>query len=315
MAYWRDASTVILAAPSDHTEKLSQLNFDYEVLLLQRGSSLKFHSEFYVYPGGVVSDADSHPRWAELFVRKTGGSIQEISAALSCHSKFPPVLQSDSLCATPRNISMRITAIRETFEEAGIALLTNNLKNPSGYCIHEEFPLAEREHWRKAVIDDPAKFMDMCEHFDAVPDVWSLVEWSNWLTPVMNQVEAPLKKPRRFDTMFFLCCLNNKPEVAVDGVENTSFQVSKWNFVFATKMCMFDCVLQWNTPEGTLWRRSLGKITCGEPQAIETQRMYNFERFQDLNRFSIQRASNFDVQRCLVVLLACSDGVVALYPG
>ena len=50
-----------------------------------------------------------------------------------------------------------------------------------------------------------------------VPDVWSLDEWSNWLTPV--------HLPRRYDTMFYTCFLDKEPPVLVDEKEMTHSEV------------------------------------------------------------------------------------------
>ena len=52
-----------------------------------------------------------------------------------------------------------------------------------------------------------------------VPDVWSLGEWSNWLTP------PDLEK--RFDTAFFICMVNGEPPVQHDETETTHSEVSR----------------------------------------------------------------------------------------
>ena len=85
--YWRDAGTVILAAKSD----TSRNGFDYEVLLLQRSGSMRFHSDTYVSPGGVISDADSDDRWSHLFSGIARKSISEVSSTLSSPDRRPPI--------------------------------------------------------------------------------------------------------------------------------------------------------------------------------------------------------------------------------
>ena len=50
-----------------------------------------------------------------------------------------------------------------------------------------------------------------------VPDVFSLVEWSDWLTPSSYQ--------RRFDTVFYLCCTNAKPDISHDNLEVSHAEV------------------------------------------------------------------------------------------
>ena len=51
-----------------------------------------------------------------------------------------------------------------------------------------------------------------------MPDIWSLVEWSNWLTPKHNR--------RRYDTVFYLCCSEERPDALADLAETTSAEVS-----------------------------------------------------------------------------------------
>jgi len=61
-------------------------------------------------------------------------------------------------------------------------------------------------------------FFFLYRKFECVPDMWSLSEWSNWLTP------ASLSK--RFDTMFYLCFLDNEPTVLHDEKEMTQSRVT-----------------------------------------------------------------------------------------
>ena len=41
-------------------------------------------------------------------------------------------------------------------------------------------------------------FLTMCKELDVCPNIWSLYEWSDWLTPLH------LKTKSRFDTMFYV---------------------------------------------------------------------------------------------------------------
>lgn len=71
--------------------------------------------------------------------------------------------------------------------------------------------------------------------FECVPDVWSLSEWSNWLTP------ASLSK--RFDTMFYLCFLDNEPTVLHDEKEMTHSKVidSNGKVILSMNVLTIDC--------------------------------------------------------------------------
>lgn len=39
------------------------------------------------------------------------------------------------------------------------------------------------KHWQQLVHNDASKFLSLCEHLNVVPDIGSLFEWSNWITP------------------------------------------------------------------------------------------------------------------------------------
>ena len=52
---------------------------------------------------------------------------------------------------------------------------------------------------------------------ECVPDVWSLTEWCNWLTPI--------SLPRRFDTLFYTCFLDEEPTVLLDDKEMSQAKV------------------------------------------------------------------------------------------
>ena len=54
---------------------------------------------------------------------------------------------------------------------------------------------------------------------ECVPDVFSLIEWSNWLTP-SNYM-------RRFDTIFYFCCMDTKPDTTHDDLEVSRVEVSE----------------------------------------------------------------------------------------
>ena len=115
-----------------------------------------------------------------------------------------------------RDLSLRITAIRETFEESGILLLEKN-----GQLIKSsDLPNKnEIKQWRNAVEADASKFLDMCKELGACPKVDQLYEWSNWLTP-------PGILPKRFDTAFYLTNIPEIPDYAAeDGGETVHFAV------------------------------------------------------------------------------------------
>lgn len=72
--------------------------------------------------------------------------------------------------------------------------------------------------WREKVRKDGSAFIDLCVETGLCPDVWSLYEWSNWLTPISVG-------HKRFDTMFYICCLEKQPKVVLDYTEVTTLKV------------------------------------------------------------------------------------------
>ena len=58
----------------------------------------------------------------------------------------------------------------------------------------------------------------MHRELQCVPDVWSLVEWSDWLTPQNLHM--------RYDTVFYLSFVTDQPSVNQDGEEIVDAKVS-----------------------------------------------------------------------------------------
>lgn len=75
--------------------------------------------------------------------------------------------------------------------------------------------------WQLRVRNDSSAFYELCNSLGMVPNIWSLYEWSDWLTPVSVG-------HRRFDTLFYVCCLTHRPTVRVDNAEVTKPIVSRF---------------------------------------------------------------------------------------
>lgn len=116
-----------------------------------------------------------------------------------------------------REISLRITAIRETFEEVGLLLCKPKKDNGNGIYgyVKEDF---DRKKWQKEVHNDSTKFLELCKELDVIPDLWSLHEWSAWLTP------ATFKK--RFETAFYIVAVNHQPNLIIEEHEVKEYHVS-----------------------------------------------------------------------------------------
>lgn len=145
-----------------------------------------------------------------------------------------------------REISLRITAIRETFEECGILICRRDKDGGarSGWAEHvsgekshqitrnygDQFPASitlvgqfsvpegELQTWQSKVHNDATEFLNLCQKLECYPDLWALHEWRNWLTPTTAY-------EKRFDTAFYLACLPDIPHAEYEAEEMEDLKV------------------------------------------------------------------------------------------
>ncbi|XP_071966283.1 acyl-coenzyme A diphosphatase NUDT19-like [Antedon mediterranea] len=329
MKYWKEAASLIVAANRrngifhPHTissstaakekgeEKLSNRNkirkindgnvivrhhceSDFSILLMQRAQSSSFFAGAEVFPGGALDNADTSPDWLEFF-EEAGISTKDFGKMLSVQGQRPLVFTNKQTSPLPREVAFRICAIRETFEEAGLLLLKSfkdipHKKTEVTFAKNYEHPSLSEvtiDEWRRRVHGDASQFIMLCRELQCVPDVWSLMEWCDWLTPATNK--------KRYDTMFFLCCMNDVPLVKHDAQE-----------MIQTK---------WSLPTEALQSFQDKQVYLPPPQIYELSRIENFKSLQDLFDFSSQRAF-LGCETTFPVLYLSEDGkVVSAYPG
>ncbi|KAL1457201.1 hypothetical protein WDU94_001857 [Cyamophila willieti] len=148
---WKEASTVIIAAKNKTNEQ-------YQILSLQRSEKSSFLPNVHVFPGGLVDEADSSVEWLKVFKLNFHNLVNleriEFSMSNPIHHNAniyklkyqnhtdnqnfvnlrelyqKPISQwSMENKVLPKCVSLRITAIRETFEECGILLCKPNRTN------------------------------------------------------------------------------------------------------------------------------------------------------------------------------------------
>lgn len=185
----RPAASLIIAAPTPLEAKENGSN--YHILMMKRNAKSSFINA-HVYPGGVVDKADHHSHWQNIISKSASEKEKHI-------------------------LTNKICAIRETFEESGLLLSNPPARSVKGLNINE---------WRHKVHDDASQFKTMCEQFNILPAVDTLVPFSNWITPTMEK--------KRYDTLFFITVLDQyktKKEhdthyhlVAADGKETVLFE-------------------------------------------------------------------------------------------
>ncbi|XP_018018298.1 acyl-coenzyme A diphosphatase NUDT19 [Hyalella azteca] len=216
---------------------------DYAVTLLKRSSKSKFMPDALVFPGGVHDVADADPAWLELF-SKCEVSSQKINQlfrqpdalragtyrSLAKQMEMLPNQTEDAMMLP--EFSLRLTALRETFEETGLLLarpvvagvpsdpialtehgaypisMNSTLSNEELMKTHTRYGAVMGENlkgWRAAVNAEPAKFAEMFASTRGMkgallPWVEGLVEWWAWLTPITYLTA-------RYDTMFYTALL------------------------------------------------------------------------------------------------------------
>ena len=101
----------------------------------------------------------------------------------------------------------------------GILLLTTIDQRTTKTSTAIKLPPDELSKWQLRVRKDASTFYDLCQSFRMIPNIWSLYEWCDWLTPT-NQHN------KRYDAIFYVCCLEEKPVVQIDNFEVTKPIVS-----------------------------------------------------------------------------------------
>uniref|UniRef100_H2YBQ7 Nucleoside diphosphate-linked moiety X motif 19 n=1 Tax=Ciona savignyi TaxID=51511 RepID=H2YBQ7_CIOSA len=213
---WKNAATLIVT--SNKTPPISVKNCcneTYNVLMLKRSSKSTFFPSAHVFPGGNIEESDASSKWLEIFrpfVSDTQKLYQQFVVHQNAKERSPMFLQAtESTSDLPREISYRISAIRETFEETGILLAkrrhVNTITTLNQYGDVLDLKPNEIEYWRTRVSNDANEFLNMCIEKECAPDIWALHEWSNWLTPA----HMFTKNSKRYDTMFFITCLKSAP--------------------------------------------------------------------------------------------------------
>lgn len=119
---WKEAATLIVAARSSSITN----GFDYKILCMKRSEKTSFLANNISYPGGAIEKQDESMEWLEHF-KKFGVTERHLDRL-----KLPKEMQKafifrdreeeEKKLAISRSISLRISAIRETFEELGVLL-------------------------------------------------------------------------------------------------------------------------------------------------------------------------------------------------
>jgi 8-oxo-dGTP pyrophosphatase MutT (NUDIX family) len=150
----------------------------FEVLMVRRHHQIDFAAGALVFPGGKTHGGDDAPRWE---TRTLGWGD-----------------------ALPHKRPLRIAAIREAYEEAGVLL-----------ARHGDGAPFRGDDRATAARDDVGRerrpFLDLVEELDLVLDLEALTVFAHWITPPLT--------PRRFDTWFYVARAPEEQLAVCDGSE------------------------------------------------------------------------------------------------
>ena len=143
------------------------------LLMVERVKAMAFAGGAAVFPGGKVDAADFD------YAAMLGGPLELDEAAA------------------------RLAAIRETIEEAGLAVGLSGVTDPAD-CADA-----------RAELHDGDSLQVVCARHNWTPDLVQLVPWSRWRPPAFEGAT------RVFDTRFYLVDAGNSaPLATVDNTEN-----------------------------------------------------------------------------------------------
>lgn len=285
MKAWQDAATLVLAARHGQTygRAVSPAVHNYKLLCLKRHQKSSFMPGLYVFPGGTVDPADASLKWREHF--NAFGLDNDRLASLVPRSPSRPQLFQSRENELLKEISLRITAIRETFEECGILICRRDRDDGahSGWAENVTIPEGDLRTWQSKVHDDATEFLYLCRKFECYPDLWALHEWRNWLTPTTYT-------KKRFDTAFYLACISHVPHAEYEAEE------------------MED--LKWDTPE----KLCTMDITFPPPQQCELAELTKHKSIDSLLDIAKER-NRKGVELFLPVHVHLKDGIAHVLPG
>jgi 8-oxo-dGTP pyrophosphatase MutT (NUDIX family) len=174
----RPASTILLLRNSVERSEI-------EVFMMVRHYEIDFNSGALVFPGGSVDKGDN-----------------EIIAN--------PSLYAGGQGMDAGELSFRIAAIRETFEESGILLARR--KDSTALVDATHASEIEKAH-RAELCEGKVSFLKVLTDNGLLLALDELVPYAHWITPE--------GMPKRFDTWFFLAAAPPDQLGAHDGKEST----------------------------------------------------------------------------------------------
>ncbi|XP_023949759.2 acyl-coenzyme A diphosphatase NUDT19 [Bicyclus anynana] len=240
------------------------------------------YSNGVVFPGGVSEEADASEHWLHL-LGAFGFGQNDFECLHATGALVTPLFATNPI---RRHVALRITAIRETFEELGLLICSTKRKEDRCGLWADTISDIDVKYWQSRVSKDPAELLTLCRENNCYPDIWALHYWSNWLSPYKARV--------RFDTAFFVTALQEKPL----GIRANNEVVK----------------VEWETPWSILEKNSRKEVQLYPPQGYEFRRLSEFSDVEKLAQFA-KEISCKGYELLYPVHLQTKDGVIHLLPG
>ncbi|XP_017004832.2 acyl-coenzyme A diphosphatase NUDT19 [Drosophila takahashii] len=286
---WRTSASVILVSREVVKSE------DYKLLMLKRSDATAVMVNQTVFPGGLLdSEADESVEWLQYF-EEFGVPQEALRRLVLIRDDRPAILAPQGTGCYDRffkrsriwarEITLRLCAVRECFEEVGLLLCRSRSQLDFGAvtCAQD---VPDLEAWQRRVHDKPSEFLTLCRELKVVPDLWALHEWSAWASPGFMR--------KGYETVFFMAFADKLPKLLEEPSE--------------VKETL------WRTPLELLRLSELGEVWFLPPQVYELSRLMGIKDYKSVLEFAIKR-SVLGTTMFLPVGYDCNGSMVFVLPG
>eukprot|EP00099_Drosophila_melanogaster_P007904 NP_001260584.1 uncharacterized protein Dmel_CG18094, isoform B [Drosophila melanogaster] len=285
---YRPSASLIVAAKEDSLE-----DYDYRLLLIKRTEKTSYALNHCVFPGGVFDPIeDQSAKWITFF-KSFGVTDEQLKMCRHNQDSPRPEFLSGGDHIS-RDIALRLTALRETFEEVGILICTEQddiqkWDSKSGHPRTVLLESSEHFEWQHRVHNDASQFLELFRHYKVIPNIWSLQEWSIWRTAATAN--------RKYDTVYYITMLDKYTRNIKLLLEPHEVASAHW----------LSPIEAWSSSQKAI-------IWLPFMLLYDIARLMNFYSFQELLNFSRQRSCNGSTM-VQPVYYRCDDCMFGVLPG
>ncbi|KAL7013517.1 hypothetical protein ACKWTF_015437 [Chironomus riparius] len=278
---WREAATLIVFA----RDPSSRSNYDYKILIFTRTLHTSVRSKNLSFPGGSLDPSDESLSWTSFFKHH---KVPSEKLRRRTEVTKPFIYDPQGNNKIEREISLRLAAIRETFEELGIALCSpaSDSSKSSPFTDYFHSKDCDIPFWQKQVHNSQETFMNFCDQFGVVPNIMGIYEWSVWMSPVFSL--------KRFETAVFVTFLESIPPCYPESYEVQNFM--------------------WMTPEEAITAHHQKLVWVPPPLFYEIHRFINHKSIDEIAAFAKARNGS-SVPLIHPVSYSLKDSYTFVYPG